>query len=75
MTQTATTDHLNELTRKVTAFSSWGEFCQAMINGYTPTLQPIRSRRKADIAHNALIEELAVNCEAWGYKVWRGTNG
>jgi hypothetical protein len=74
MSQTATTD-LDELTSKVTAFNCWGEFVQAMINGYTPTLRPSKSRSKAEKAHNALIEELAQTCEAWGFKVWRGTNG
>lgn len=74
--KTAATNHsLNDLTTAVTAFRDWNEFAQAMHNGYTPTLQPVNSRRKSDIAHNALVAELAYRIESLGFRVWRGTNG
>jgi hypothetical protein len=64
---------LQELTTKVTAFSTWNQFAAAMDGGYTPTLRPQAGRSKAVKAHNAATQELAFKLESLGWKVWRGS--
>lgn len=75
-TQLNRAELLDTLTMSVTAFSTWGEFKQAMEGGYVPTL---RSRTLTNASRTRRVYEKAVTMlrimvREEGFKVFDGFN-
>lgn len=67
---------LNDLTKAVTAFSSWDQFAQALESGYVPTLTADHtSRSKATREWNELVHELVRRLKEMGYRVHQPGQG